>query len=117
MRVIGWLITAILPASEPGGAASSSSKLWNTAISASIPPAGVGTEPPRPRMRSFCGAGLTTSADSGPRAQAVMVKGSAWTFSKPSARSLARPQSRARAAASDPAIRGPTSVVSDETIE
>ena len=66
-------------------------------------------------MARRCGLAPVTSADSAPRTQAVMVKGSAWTFWKPRAFSLARPHSMARFCAGEPAGRPPTSVVREAT--
>ena len=59
------------------------------------------------------GQSTTSAGLIGSRAQAVNGNGSTWTFLNPSAVSRATPQSRARAAASLPATRGPTSVVRD----
>jgi hypothetical protein len=60
-------------------------------------------------IASVCGCGAMTSAASGPRSQAVIWNGSTWTLAKPREVSLATAQSRARAAASLPASRWPTS--------
>ena len=55
--------------------------------------------------------GATISAVSAPRTQVGIRYSSTWTLRKPSAFSLATAQVRARASASLPASRGPTSVV------
>ena len=83
------------------------------------------SRPPRPRSpaaasrpncrarsgRRRCGKGETISACSAPRTQTGMSNGSTWTLLKPSALSRRTAQSRARASASVPARRWPTSVV------
>src|SRR5579862_4369792 len=78
-------------------------------LGGSVPP------PPRPMIASFCGRGATISASSGPRSQAVIGNGSTCTWENPSEVSLATAQSRALAAASLPASRGPTSTERDST--
>ncbi len=103
------------PAGSLAGAAVSSAKLWKTAISPSTPPAGVGAAPPRPRMVSRSRPGATISASSRPRVQAVTSKGSTWMFWNPRRVSWATAQSRALAAAGEPAGRAPTSVASERT--
>src|SRR5882672_186924 len=110
-----WVTTAILPLSDPGAAASRSSYVRNSDISASMPLASVATEPPNAVTARCCGTEPTISALSAPRIQAGKLNGSVCTFSKPAAFNLASAHTTARLWASVPARRCPISVVSDST--
>src|SRR5690606_36444440 len=103
-------MNAILPASEPGAAFSSDSRsgkrtTWPLTVPPGLPPSAVST--------SGCACGPSTSADWPRRSHFGNVTGSVQTLSKPSSANLAFAHSTARASASLPASRGPTSVVSD----
>ena len=111
-----WLMKTILPRTAASGAASSAATLSKPTTSASIPAAGVAPLLPSAVTTSGCGKGETISARSSPRTQTGMSNGSTWTLAKPSAVSRRTAQSRARASASVPARRGPTSVVSPSTM-
>src|ERR1700730_2177474 len=110
-----WVTTAILPLSDPGAAASRSSYVRNSAISASMPLASVATEPPNAVTARCCGTEPTISALSAPRIQAGKLNGSECTFSKPAAFNLVSAHTTARLWASVPARRCPISVVSAST--
>src|ERR1700745_197090 len=110
-----WVTTAILPLSDPGAAASRSSYVRNSDISASMPLASVATEPPNAVTARCWGTGPTISALSAPRLPAGKVNGSEGPFPSPAASSLAWAHAPARLWASVPARRCPISVVSDST--
>ena len=77
----------------------------------------MGTEPPKAVTARGCGYGATISAPSPSRSQASIAKGSFRTLANPFSERILSAHKRALASASLPASRGPTSVVSDVTID
>ena len=84
-----------------------SSKLLTGTTSASMPPGGVATVPPRPSIAIGCRGGSTISALSTPRTHFGTITRSVRTLSRPSAFIASAAQATARAMFSDHAGRAP----------
>ena len=105
-----------LAADRVVGRGASASTLSKATISPVTPSGPVEPLLPSAATTIVCGKGARISALSCPRTQTGMSNGSTRTLAKPIAVSFFTAQSRARASASVPARRGPTSVVRPSTM-